>query len=251
MPGFWFYTAALLLAAWVALWLAWRVAHRLDWIESADGWRGPPPRVGLALALATLAGAALLMMLLARAWRAAPLAIDLRAAELAREAWSPATSALMRAVTWLGDPLLLGLIGIVVGVVLLRARQPVLLGGWMAALLGNAWLNPTLKGVYARIRPEADLELAAFAGYSFPSGHTSGAMVCYGMLAYLCWRLAPPRLLLPVLWSVALVVIGVGASRVLLQAHFASDVLAGCASGAAWLALTIAGCAAVHRACHN
>jgi membrane-associated phospholipid phosphatase len=46
--------------------------------------------------------------------------------------------------------------------------------------------------------------------------------------------------------SVALIVF-VGSSRVLLQVHYLSDVLAGYASGAAWVALCIAGLEVVRQ----
>ncbi len=243
--------AAVLLLAWgVSLGVA-RLAGRLDRRSGRAGWHGPAPRVGLALAFAALAGGTVVVVVLARGWRAAPLAIDIVAAESARLAWSPMASLAMRSVTLLGDPPLLAVVGLAVGAALVRMRQWLLLAGWAMALLGNAWLNPALKGLYARIRPVADLELTTFGGYSFPSGHTSGAVVCFGMLVYLCWRLAPRHWLMPALCAAATVVVLVGASRILLQAHYLSDVIGGAASGAAWLALTIASCAALSRACHN
>lgn len=251
MSSFWLYAAALLLLAWAALYAGWLISRRRGWIGHVDGRRGPPAQVGLALSFSALSSGAAIVGLLASAWRDSPLAVDLQAQALARQAWSPAVGALMGAVTWLGDPLVLGGIGAVVGVGLLLARQPVLLVSWLFALLGNSWLNPALKGLYARIRPMAEFEPGAFTGYSFPSGHTSGAMVCYGMLAYLCWRLAPERLILPAMWAAASVVVVVGASRILLQAHYFSDVIGGCASGGAWLALTIAAGRVVAKAWHN
>ena len=251
MSSFWIYAGALLLLAWTVLYGGWSISRRRGWIGASDGRRGPPANVGLAMSLFALSGGAVTVALLASAWAGSPLAIDVHAQALARQAWSPATGTVMRAVTWFGDPLVLGVIGAVVGSGLLLGRQPVLLAGWLVALLGNSWLNPALKGLYARIRPVSESGASVFSGYSFPSGHTSGAMVCYGMLAYLCWRLAPERLVLPAMWAAALVVILVGASRILLQAHYLSDVIGGCASGAAWLALTIAAERVVAKACHN
>lgn len=54
-------------------------------------------------------------------------------------------------------------------------------------------------------------------------------------------KLLPARWPLPALLAAVTVVVSVGASRVFLRVHFASDVLAGFASGTAWLALCITG----------
>jgi membrane-associated phospholipid phosphatase len=63
--------------------------------------------------------------------------------------------------------------------------------------------------------------------YSFPSGHSFGATVFYGLLAYLAWsRLPHPWNLLVVLLLVLLIIL-VGLSRVYLGAHFPSDVVVG------------------------
>ena len=76
-------------------------------------------------------------------------------------------------------------------------------------------------------------------GFSFPSGHSSGSVVAYGMLAYLALRLLPIRWHLPGLLATVALAFTVGASRLFLGVHFASDVIAGFASGAAWLAMCI------------
>jgi undecaprenyl-diphosphatase len=59
------------------------------------------------------------------------------------------------------------------------------------------------------------------------------------MLAYLALRLLPLRWHLPSLFATVTLALTVGASRLFLGVHFASDVIAGFASGTAWLALCI------------
>lgn len=119
---------------------------------------------------------------------------------------------------------------------------------WLAlvvvvAIAGNALLNITLKAIFARARPLHDPAIELVRGFSFPSGHSSGAVVAYGMLAYVLIRCLSPahaarfRLLL-VLAATALA-FTIGCSRIFIQAHFATDVLAGFASGSAWLAVCI------------
>jgi undecaprenyl-diphosphatase len=59
------------------------------------------------------------------------------------------------------------------------------------------------------------------------------------MLTYVLMRTLPERWHLPVLMSSTTLIFTVGCSRVFVQAHFLSDVLAGFASGIAWLALVV------------
>ncbi len=101
----------------------------------------------------------------------------------------------------------------------------------MLAIAGNGILNQSLKQLIGRIRPLNPEGALLVQGLSFPSGHSSGAVVAYGMLAYLALRLLPKAWHLPVL--VAALAFTVGISRVVLRVHFASDVAAGFASGSA------------------
>lgn len=162
-------------------------------------------------------------------------ALSLAIAQHTPRAWLRGFSLL----THLADVLTLSLLGVLVAALLWRARQRLLALSWTLALGGNALLNPALKRVFERVRPVHEHGLVSEGGWSFPSGHSSGAMVAYGMLAYLALRLLPPRWHLPALLAALATVFSVGFSRVLLQVHFASDVLAGWASGLAWLLLSL------------
>lgn len=141
--------------------------------------------------------------------------------------------------THLGDPWTLTAIVALVTLALLWRRHPWLALGWVIACAGNGLLNQGLKQVFARVRPVHAHGYAVADGYSFPSGHTSGAVVVFGMAAYLAVRLLPPRWHLPALLLAASLAYAMGASRVLLQVHWASDVLAGLASGLLWLTCCI------------
>ena len=142
-------------------------------------------------------------------------------------------------LTHLGDPLTLtGLCAVGASALLFRGER-LLAFTFVAALAGNALLNVTLKSVFERLRPLHDGMTSPFGGFSFPSGHSSGALVAYGMLAYVLTRTVPRGWQLPWVWLAAAAAFSVGASRIFLQAHFASDVVAGFASGTAWLAVCI------------
>lgn len=142
-------------------------------------------------------------------------------------------------LTHLADPVWITLLCIGVAALLWRARHRSFSIGWVLAVAGNAVLNTSLKRVFERARPVHDHELVTASGFSFPSGHSSGAVVCYGMLAYLGWRLLPERYHLPATLVAAAIVLGTACSRVFLQVHYPSDVLAGLCSGLAWLCVCI------------
>lgn len=156
---------------------------------------------------------------------AAHLSRTLQPGELRAFAW----------VTHLGDAATLTALCVLVGVLLLlRGRRGMALA-WVLACAGGGLLNRLLKATFERVRPVHDHGFAVADGFSFPSGHTSGAVVVYGMLAYLLLRQLAPRWHLPVAVATAALVFTIGFSRVMLQVHWASDVLAGFASGTAWL----------------
>ena len=147
-----------------------------------------------------------------------------------------------RWLTHFGEPLGLIVLGVVGAMALWAGKRRGLALGWIAATGGNAILNPTLKHIFARTRPLYEGLPSPASGFSFPSGHSSGAMVTYGMLAYLAWRLLPPRWHVPASMLAAAIVLTTACSRIFLQVHFASDVIAGLCSGGAWLTVCIASC---------
>jgi undecaprenyl-diphosphatase len=75
--------------------------------------------------------------------------------------------------------------------------------------------------------------------YSFPSGHTVGSTVIYGLLAYLAWQYLPqPWNVIGAIFCVLLILL-ISLSRIYLGAHFPSDVVAGWVLGAIGLAVII------------
>lgn len=142
-------------------------------------------------------------------------------------------------LTHLGDVAVLVTLSVLVAALLWRARRRALALGWSLSVAGNGLLNPVLKHIFERARPVHDHGLVAETGFSFPSGHSSGSMVVYGMLFYLGLRLLPARWH-PLLAAAATAfVVTTASSRIFLQVHFASDVAAGLLSGLAWLAVCI------------
>src|SRR3546814_2215562 len=102
-------------------------------------------------------------------------------------------------------------------------------------------INGGIKAVFHRVRPLHGHGFIIERGWSFPSGHAFGAMVFYGMLAYVLLRLLPPRFHRAVIAAAVLLSGVIGISRVLLHVHYFSDVMAGYCAGAAWLVLCLGG----------
>jgi membrane-associated phospholipid phosphatase len=104
--------------------------------------------------------------------------------------------------------------------------------------LGSISLNLLLKAFYHRPRPDSPLISAS--GLSFPSGHAMISASFYGLLIYITWRHVDNRSLrwlLTVLLTALILLIGL--TRVYLNVHYASDVLAGFCAGALWLLVAI------------
>ncbi|WP_440107698.1 phosphatase PAP2 family protein [Acidovorax sp. BL-A-41-H1] len=152
---------------------------------------------------------------------------------------SMAALQLFATLTHLGDKWTLSAVAVAVAAALWLRQHRLLAIGWMVALAGNALLTRVLKSLFERVRPEHLHGVATADGYSFPSGHTSASMVAFTMLAYLATRLLEPRWHAPVVVAAAAAIFTTGWSRVVLQVHYVSDVLAGWVLGGVWALCTV------------
>jgi membrane-associated phospholipid phosphatase len=123
---------------------------------------------------------------------------------------------------------------------------------WLLCLVlavpGGQMLNVLLKTIFQRARPSFEEPLLTLSTYSFPSGHTLGATVFYGMLAaYLVCVLPRWHARVPVLLGACAMVGLVALSRVYLGAHYLSDVLGAMVEGCGWLAVCITSCSTLRR----
>ena len=99
---------------------------------------------------------------------------------------------------------------------------------------------PWVKGAFNRVRPLKWL-IRHERHSSFPSGHATTAAVTFAGLALLIVRSSLPydlKLALPV--ACVVFALGIGWSRIVLGAHYLSDVCGGYAFGAAWLFALVA-----------
>jgi membrane-associated phospholipid phosphatase len=161
-------------------------------------------------------------------------------AQLATDLRANMPRPILHAIAWLtqlGNPIVLAFVTAIVTVVLAVRRHRRLAVIWLCALAGTALINNGLKAWFQRERPMHDHGFVIEHSYSFPSGHASGSMVFYGMLAYVLLVLCPARFHRRIVAGAVVVITLVGVSRILLQVHYFSDVMAGYATGLAWLTL--------------
>jgi membrane-associated phospholipid phosphatase len=166
---------------------------------------------------------------------------DLALSRALGETLSPATLRFFAKLTHLGDFNVLAPLVAAVAVLLFVRRERIMAAALVIITGGAALLNDTLKSVFARARPEFVHGFTEASGFSFPSGHSAGSLAVYGTLAYVAVRLVPRAWRVPCVALAMLLIVFVGASRILLQVHFASDVLGGWACAATWTSLCIAG----------
>jgi membrane-associated phospholipid phosphatase len=122
----------------------------------------------------------------------------------------------------------------------LRRRRPLLVG-WLIAYFGGVGLEWLLKSVMQRARPPYAAAYLHGTSYSFPSGHAMASTIGYAMLAYLVSRLADLRgwRRASLFAGAGVLIAAIGLSRVYLGVHYPSDVAAGFAAGAAWVAICL------------
>ena len=142
-------------------------------------------------------------------------------------------------MTQIGHPIT---VLILAGLVMFGARAAgntrlLLAAGMVPATL---LVGSILKLLFSRLRPPGHQEIAVLVDtYSFPSGHATGSMVAYGLLALVAWHLLPQPWALVAAMACAAIILFVGISRVYLGVHFPSDVLAGWLLGAIAVGLII------------
>ncbi|HEX8280577.1 MAG TPA: phosphatase PAP2 family protein [Chthoniobacterales bacterium] len=164
-------------------------------------------------------------------------ALDQRVAAWFHEHTRPELTPFVRAVSWLGSVAALTIVSICCAMIFIAKRAWNRLVALSVTMLGGAMLNVLLKHFFHRQRPVFENPLVTIATFGFPSGHTMGATLLYGLLALIALRFVRPmwqRIAIAAGAAVFIAVIGL--TRIYLGAHFLTDVLAAIAIGSAWLA---------------
>jgi undecaprenyl-diphosphatase len=198
----------------------------------------PAAATGLALtaALVVVVAGGLLFGVLAYLVRSNGhlIGVDNGAAKWGNQQASAASTHVLNAITQLGGIYAIIVFCIVLAVVeTIRERSVWVVPFIIAVMVGEELLTSTVKHLADRVRPTFN-PAAASLGPSFPSGHSATAAAFYAMAALLLgrWRGRRTR---AVLAGLAVgIAVAVATSRVLLDVHWVSDVVAGLALGWAW-----------------
>jgi membrane-associated phospholipid phosphatase len=168
------------------------------------------------------------------------LALDRGAGQAVRAYTSPAMDVAMRTVSLFGSEAVPFIGVLLIGILLLQRRwgAPVLL---VLVVSGAQLLNDVLKGLFHRTRPAPVAGWISAQQWSFPSGHAMVSAAFYLCVAYLTWRLVRGPWRIVLLCALGLLVVLIGVSRIYLEAHYLSDVIAGYMAGFMWTDIVIIG----------
>ncbi|WP_347861124.1 phosphatase PAP2 family protein [Salimicrobium sp. PL1-032A] len=171
------------------------------------------------------------------------LAIDETAFAVVQAIYVPGAAAFLQGISKLGSVMVLAIASVLILVYFLFSSSfSRLMAMYFAiAMVGVSGITKLMKSLTSRDRPEF---LGGYDGMtsSYPSGHTSGAVVFYGFLIYIIgaqtigrkWKWAIHTLLI-------LIISGISFSRVYLGVHYFTDVVSGIFLGCLWLFLCVIG----------
>ena len=195
-----------------------------------------PESASLALLamLLIFAGWAFFSMLVIVAGNGEPLPLDLTVHHALFALRTPLADHLMAMLAALGDWQVLAPASTLVFAWLLWRRRRIAAWHWLAAIAFGLALTTALGFLLDVPKPPA---ATAVAGFSFPSGPVTMAMVVYGFFAVLIAREMPGRRRAWPYVLAGLLVALIGFSRLYFGAHWLTDVLGGVLLGMGWIAL--------------
>lgn len=111
----------------------------------------------------------------------------------------------------------------------------------LAILLLNLLVGASKIG-FGRTKPRLKIDELFADGLSYPSGHSSNALLTWGLMAYFIYRYThkEPFQGFRLRWAVAVISLAVCAASILRDTHWVSDLIGGLFVGGAILVLVIA-----------
>jgi undecaprenyl-diphosphatase len=140
----------------------------------------------------------------------------------------------LNAITHVGEPtVVIGLAVVVAIAETIRTRSHWVIPFMALVVAGNGLVTTSVKELIDRARPTLN-PVAHTLGPSFPSGHSSWSAAFFAATALLLMRGRSRRVQAIIVGLCAAAAVSIATTRVLLGAHWLSDVIAGLALGSAW-----------------
>ena len=140
-------------------------------------------------------------------------------------------------ITHLGDTEVAIVLAVVLAVVeYIRRPSRWIIPFLLLVIAGQNALTNGIKELLDRVRPTLN-PIAETLGPSFPSGHSATAAAFYAAAALVLGRGRPERTRAFLAGSAVAIAVAVACTRVMLDFHWLSDVIAGLALGWAWFAV--------------
>jgi membrane-associated phospholipid phosphatase len=209
---------------------------RMWWRSRTD----PEMATGLALtaavALMIVAGVVIGVLALLIRGNATLASIDSSAAQWGNDHATAFTTRMLERVSLLGDWPVVPLILAILAYELRRVPGRHIALFLLVVYVGNKLVTNGIKELVDRARPTLN-PIAETLGPAFPSGHSSTAASTYAALALILARRRSSRVRALLAGAAGGIAVAVASSRVLLDLHWFSDVVAGLLLGWAWFAL--------------
>lgn len=142
---------------------------------------------------------------------------------------------IFKIIAAIAEPIILLILALLISIALYFNKQKSKAILFSTASLAAAATIELLKEIIKAPRPVS--MLIQETGYSFPSGHTTFAVVFFGLLVYIFAKTRKQKVVSLILAVIAITAIAL--SRLYLQVHYLRDVLGGLIIGAIILVLSI------------
>lgn len=141
-----------------------------------------------------------------------------------------------KTVTWCGSLIILLPVAAVLGLLVVQRNGIVDVFLIIGGLCGSSFLSHSLKLFFARPRPPAEGLLVDMpSDFSFPSAHTAQIFAFTIACGITFSKQVPAHMVVPLWLALITLAVIVGYSRIYLQVHYGSDVIAGGLLGIGWL----------------
>lgn len=154
---------------------------------------------------------------------------------------SPTLISLFSWVTMLANPTSVVILVLGITIIAYMMSKQIRFSLWILCtnIIGSLALNPLVKNIFQRSRPDESFRLVKETSYSFPSGHSFASIVAFGCLIIIItlfiqsafWRKCLSILCLAMIFLI-------GFSRIFLGVHYLTDVIGGFSLGLFWLLLS-------------